>query len=269
MLRVLETRKFSKVGSTDSVDVDFRIIAATNRNPQDEIGAGRFRADLYYRLEGFTILLPALRDRREDMEILAQYFLTMFAAKYQKNVLGMMPNFLNALALRRWKGNVRELRNAIERAVVLCTGSMLTPDLLAQELEEMNYTGHLPPGMYGMPQQYAPNAYAPQGYMPLPAQHNGGYAPQGYAPQGYYPQGQQGGGMPMGGHFPQAGYGAPSGGDPSQDLQFSLRRAEDERARQEIVAALQSVGGHREKAAKLLGVSPATLYRKLQKFGIH
>jgi DNA-binding NtrC family response regulator len=275
MLRVLETRKFSKVGSTDSIDVDFRIIAATNRNPQEEITAGRFRADLYYRLEGFTIVLPALRDRREDMEILAQYFLTMFAAKYQKNVLGMMPNFLNALALRRWKGNVRELRNAIERAVVLCTGTMLTPDLLAQELEDISFTGHLPQGMYGMPHgggqhggqpQYAPNGY-PNAYAPM------GYAPQpnnqgGYAPQGYYPQGQ---GQPAGmqnAPYQQTGYGAPPG-DPSQDLQFSLRRAEDERARQEIVAALQSVGGHREKAAKLLGVSPATLYRKLQKFGIH
>jgi two-component system, NtrC family, response regulator len=303
MLRVLETRTFSKVGSTDSIDVDFRIIAATNRNPQEEITAGRFRADLYYRLEGFTIVLPSLRDRREDMEILAQYFLTMFAAKYQKNVLGMMPNFLNALALRRWKGNVRELRNAIERAVVLCTGTMLTPDLLAQELEDISFTGHLPQGMYGMPQQYAPNGYAPNGYTPNGYAPNGyapngyapnGYAPQGYAPQGYapmgyapqqptphsaytpqgyYPQGQSAG-MPNGtgtqnAPYPQAGYGAPSGADPSQDLQFSLRRAEDERARQEIVAALQSVGGHREKAAKLLGISPATLYRKLQKFGIH
>jgi DNA-binding NtrC family response regulator len=76
------------------------------------------------------------------------------------------------------------------------------------------------------------------------------------------------GGFPQGYGFGQTGYGAPINGDQAQDLQFSLRRAEDERARQEIVAALQSVGGHREKAAKLLGISPATLYRKLQKYDI-
>ncbi|TAE22882.1 MAG: sigma-54-dependent Fis family transcriptional regulator [Candidatus Kapaibacterium sp.] len=275
MLRVLETRKFSKVGSTDSIDVDFRIIAATNRNPQEEINAGRFRADLYYRLEGFTIILPALRERREDMEILAQYFLTSFAAKYQKNVLGMMPSFLNALAARRWKGNVRELRNAIERAVVLCTSTMLTPDLLAQELDDISFTGHLPQGMYGMPPQYAGGGYP----APYPAPH------QGYGQGGYYAQQGQGhgGGLPNG-NAGGGGYGAPHAHFPSyssnpynappmsaeqaQELQFSLRRAEDERARQEIVAALQSVGGHREKAAKLLGISPATLYRKLQKFDI-
>jgi DNA-binding NtrC family response regulator len=268
MLRVLETRKFAKVGSTDSIDVDFRIIAATNRNPQEEINAGRFRADLYYRLEGFTIVLPSLRERKEDMEILAQYFLTMFAAKYQKNVLGMMPNFLNALTLRRWKGNVRELRNAIERAVVLCTGTMLTPDLLAQELEDINFTGHLPQGMYGIPQQYAPSGY--QGNFPnaYPSAYPMGAPPNGMPyQQGYHPQQQGGAGGGYG--YAQAGYGAPPNGDQSQqDLQFSLRRAEDERARQEIVAALQSVGGHREKAAKLLGISPATLYRKLQKYDI-
>jgi DNA-binding NtrC family response regulator len=268
MLRVLETRKFAKVGSTDSIDVDFRIIAATNRNPQEEINAGRFRADLYYRLEGFTIVLPSLRERKEDMEILAQYFLTMFAAKYQKNVLGMMPNFLNALTLRRWKGNVRELRNAIERAVVLCTGTMLTPDLLAQELEDINFTGHLPQGMYGIPQQYAPSGY--QGNFPnaYPSAYPMGAPPNGMPyQQGYHPQQQGGAGGGYG--YAQAGYGAPPIGDQSQqDLQFSLRRAEDERARQEIVAALQSVGGHREKAAKLLGISPATLYRKLQKYDI-
>lgn len=264
MLRVLETRKFSKVGSTDSVDVDFRIIAATNRNPQEEINAGRFRADLYYRLEGFTIILPALRERREDMEILAQYFLTMFAAKYQKNVLGMMPNFLNTLATRRWKGNVRELRNAIERAVVLCTGTMLTPDLLAQELEDITFAGHLPQGMYGMPPQFAPNGYPPA-YPAYPMAAPLGGAQYGHHPQGYYQGGMQAAGGMQGGQ----GYGVPPlSPEQSNELQFSLRRAEDERARQEIIAALQSVGGHREKAAKLLGISPATLYRKLQKFDI-
>ncbi len=285
MLRVLETRKFGRVGSTDLIDVDFRVIAATNINPQEEIAAGRFRADLYYRLEGFTILLPSLRERPEDVEILAQYFLTMFAAKYQKNVLGMNPDFVRALSSRRWKGNVRELRNSIERAVVLCSSTMLTPNLLTPELEDIQFQGHLQPPQYGMqpypanyPQgggfqtnypspSFPPNGqpytyntqptYLPQGYLPNAYSHHG-YNQHGYAPFPLPPSG----GMDI----PQA----PNGQTPlsEADAQFSLRRAEDERARQEIIAALQASGGHREKAAKLLGISSATLYRKLQKYGI-
>lgn len=302
MLRVLETRKFGRVGSTELIDVDFRVIAATNINPQEEIAAGRFRADLYYRLEGFTIVLPSLRERREDIEILAQYFLTMFAAKYQKNVLGMTPDFLQALSARRWKGNVRELRNSLERAVVLCSSTMLTLNLLTPELEEIQFQQHpqqTPYGMQPYPQAYPPvgsgfqpngqpyaynaqPAYLPQGYPQNAYNQNGynqngysqnGYIPNGYTPNGYNPNGYNQNGYapfplpPSGGmdilHMPQ--------GDMQQseaDAQFSLRRAEDERAKQEIVAALQASGGHREKAAKLLGISSATLYRKLQKYGI-
>lgn len=289
MLRVLETRKFGRVGSTDLIDVDFRVIAATNVNPQEEIAAGRFRADLYYRLEGFTILLPSLRERPEDVEILAQYFLTMFAAKYQKNVLGMNPDFVRALSSRRWKGNVRELRNSMERAVVLCSSTMLTPNLLTPELDDIQFQGHLQPpttttmqyGMQPYPPNYPPGSGFQNNYMPSfspngqPYTYNtqSAYLPQGYLPNGYghhiynqsayapFPL------PPSGGvDIPQA----PNGQAPlsEADAQFSLRRAEDERARQEIVAALQASGGHREKAAKLLGISSATLYRKLQKYGI-
>ncbi len=297
MLRVLETRKFGRVGSTDLIDVDFRVIAATNVNPQEEINAGRFRADLYYRLEGFTILLPSLRERPEDVEILAQYFLTMFAAKYQKNVLGLNPDFLRALSARRWKGNVRELRNSIERAVVLCSSTMLTPNLLTPELDDIQFQSHPQQQPYGMqpyPANYPPAGGFPTNYPPgflpngQPYAYNAQqmYPPQGYVPNGYNPNGHNPNGYNPNGYnsYNQNGYAPfplpPSGGLDipqaqngeaslsEEDTQFSLRRAEDERARQEIVAALQASGGHREKAAKLLGISSATLYRKLQKYGI-
>lgn len=276
MLRVLETRKFGRVGSTDLIDVDFRVIAATNANPQDEIAGGRFRADLYYRLEGFTIVLPALRDRREDVQILAQYFLTMFAAKYQKNVLSMTPDFITAITARRWKGNVRELRNSMERAVVLCSSTMLTPNLLSPELEDLQFQSHLPQSAHGQPhpQQPYPQPYPLQ--MGFPHQYPQGVIYQNGQPYSYgfpaaYPQPiyaqPQNGGYLVG----QNGAGAETtveGAPDGEDAQFSLRRAEDERARQEIIAALQASGGHREKTAKLLGISAATLYRKLQKYGI-
>ena len=280
LLRVLETRKFGRVGSTDLIDIDFRVIAATNASPQEEIAAGRFRADLYYRLEGFTIVLPTLRDRREDIEILAQYFLTMFAAKYQKNVLGMTPDFLRAITSRRWKGNVRELRNSMERAVVLCSATMLTPNLLSPELEDLQFQGHLPQTAHGFPQgapqgmvylgSYPPgvvqNGY-PASYHSLPQPNQVyGYVPHTVYGHPFYPQN---GIPPMPLAPPDSADGTNEATKNGEvDTHFSLRRAEDERARQEIVAALQASGGHRERAAKLLGISPATLYRKLQKYGI-
>lgn len=285
MLRVLETRKFGRVGSTDLIDVDFRVIAATNVNPQEEIASGRFRADLYYRLEGFTIVLPSLRERREDIEILAQYFLTMFAAKYQKSVLGMTPDFLQALSSRRWKGNVRELRNSLERAVVLCSSTMLTPNLLTPELDDIQFQSHAPQqqqnpfgGMQPYPAAYTPGNFQPNypngpspngqpyAYNMNPAM--GSYHPQGYNPNGYNQYGYAPFPLPPTGgqDIPHAPHGTIQQSE--ADAHFSLRRAEDERAKQEIVAALQASGGHREKAAKLLGISSATLYRKLQKYGI-
>ncbi|MCU0424497.1 MAG: sigma-54 dependent transcriptional regulator [Candidatus Kapabacteria bacterium] len=292
LLRVLETRKFARVGSTELIDVDFRIIAATNANPQEEIASGRFRADLYYRLEGFTIVLPALRDRRGDIEILAQYFLTMFAAKYQKNVLSMSPEFIRAINARRWKGNVRELRNSMERAIVLCSGTVLSPDLLSPELEDLQFQSHLPQAVYnvgypaqvgipnGLPMQPYPVAYPAMGFPNYAGQYPAG------TPSAYIPNGMPNGnpmanpnGNGYNAPYPQQPYQTyiPNGAasengstsdEQSDDAQFSLRRAEDERARQEIIAALQASGGHREKTAKLLGISPATLYRKLQKYGI-
>jgi DNA-binding NtrC family response regulator len=285
MLRVLETRKFGRVGSTDLIDVDFRVIAATNVNPQEEIASGRFRADLYYRLEGFTIVLPSLRERREDIEILAQYFLTMFAAKYQKSVLGMTPDFLQALSSRRWKGNVRELRNSLERAVVLCSSTMLTPNLLTPELDDIQFQSHAPQqqqnpfgGMQPYPAAYTPGNFQPNypnGLSPngQPYAYNmnpamGSYHPQGYNPNGYNQYGYAPFPLPptSGLDIPHAPHGTMQQSE--ADPHFSLRRAEDVRAKQEIVAALQASGGHREKAAKLLGISSATLYRKLQKYGI-
>ncbi|MCS6809198.1 MAG: sigma-54 dependent transcriptional regulator, partial [Bacteroidota bacterium] len=288
LLRVLETHKLARVGSTELLDIDFRIIAATNANPQEEIAAGRFRADLYYRLEGFTIVLPALRDRQEDIEILARYFLNTFAAKYKKNVAHMSQEFIEALKQRRWKGNVRELRNSIERAVVLCSGTTLTPDLLSPELDDLHFQGHLPHAAYtpyGQPILGAP-AYpvSPLSYSPPPAvSHISSYAAPQYPAAHRFTQNNASAiATPYTIEHHAAHSTSPSNEqqqtqlpalqpEPAQESypQFSLRRAEDERARQEIIAALQASGGHREKTAKLLGISPATLYRKLQKYGIH
>ncbi len=135
LLRVLETGEFIKVGDTKSTKVDVRIIAATNRDLQEEVKTGRFREDLFYRINVFTITLPALRDRKKDIPELAVNFLKMFAQKTDKHIDGMSKDFSNHLQNHQWKGNIRELKNVIERAVILAEGSQLTADSLPVELQ--------------------------------------------------------------------------------------------------------------------------------------
>ena len=135
LLRVLETNEFIKVGDTKLTKVDVRIIAATNRDLQEELKTGRFREDLFYRINVFTITLPALRDRKKDIPVLANYFLQLFAQKTNKRFEGMSKDFIAHLQNHQWKGNIRELKNVIERAVILAEGFQLTADSLPVELQ--------------------------------------------------------------------------------------------------------------------------------------
>ncbi|MGC8552274.1 MAG: sigma 54-interacting transcriptional regulator [Phycisphaerae bacterium] len=130
LLRVLQEREFERVGDNQTVRVDVRIIAATNLNLQDEVAKGRFREDLFYRLNVVTINLPALRSRREDIPRLIDFFRDKFNAENGKNLNKISRDMLNVLVRYPWPGNVRELENAIERAVVLCRGDTLTEELL-------------------------------------------------------------------------------------------------------------------------------------------
>ncbi len=130
LLRVLETGSFIKIGGTKETEVDVRVIAATNRDLLKEVERGSFRSDLYYRLSVFTLKLPALRDRSEDIPLLAEYFLGEAAARMNRKVSKLDKTFLQLLARHSWKGNVRELKNIIERAVILCEGDTLTKDTL-------------------------------------------------------------------------------------------------------------------------------------------
>ncbi len=135
LLRVLETNEFIKVGDTKSTKVDVRIIAATNRDLQEEVKTGRFREDLFYRINVFTIMLPVLRDRKKDIPVLANYFLQLFAQKTNKRIEVMSKDFIAHLQNHQWKGNIRELKNVIERAVILAEGAQLTADSLPVELQ--------------------------------------------------------------------------------------------------------------------------------------
>jgi len=136
MLRVLETQEFYKVGETKPTKTDVRIIAATNRQLEQEIAAGHFRADLYYRLSAFQISLPSLNERRKDIPVLAAWFLQQISPKMNKRITGMTPAFLQALQQHSWKGNIRELRNVIERAAILTDTDILDTPVLPFDFQQ-------------------------------------------------------------------------------------------------------------------------------------
>ncbi|EGW21941.1 sigma54 specific transcriptional regulator, Fis family [Methylobacter tundripaludum SV96] len=125
LLRVLQEQEFERVGGSETIRVDVRVIAATNRNLAEEVSLGRFRSDLYYRLNVFPIEVPALRQRVADIPLLARFFLDKYAKKFGKRFDDIDPAGLDYLRQYLWPGNVRELQNVIERAVILSQGSLL------------------------------------------------------------------------------------------------------------------------------------------------
>lgn len=128
LLRFLEERTFRRVGGTKETSVDVRIIAATNRDIQKLIKEGKFREDLFYRLNVVTIDMPPLRSRGEDIRLLTNHFVDRFAREFKKNIRDITPEAQQKLNNYSWPGNVRELRNVIERAVLLCRGETINPD---------------------------------------------------------------------------------------------------------------------------------------------
>lgn len=128
LLRVLHDHEFERIGGKDTIKVDIRVLAATNKDLQEEIRKGRFREDLYYRLNVVEIKIPPLKDRMEDLSLLVDFFLKCFSAKYKKEGLKISENALRLLSSYDWPGNIRELRNVIERAVVLSRQSVVEPE---------------------------------------------------------------------------------------------------------------------------------------------
>lgn len=134
LLRVLEKGEFERVGGEKTLKVDVRFIAATNRDLEREVSEGRFREDLFYRLNVITIHLPPLRERRDDIPILSNFFVIKYTKKYKKEIKGFTPDAMDALCAYHWPGNVRELENVIERAIVLCKKNTLSVDHLPRNV---------------------------------------------------------------------------------------------------------------------------------------
>jgi DNA-binding NtrC family response regulator len=233
LLRVLETMSFYRVGGTRKVDVNVRIIAATNVDLASAVQQGRFRHDLFYRINGIRIALPPLRERREDVPMLAEHFLKTFAPHRE---LTISPEAREVLVGYRWPGNVRELRNVIERAVLLASGDRIEPRDLPVEMTARDAQGLMP----------APQAFA--------ARQAVGAVGFDHGPGSLHANGGSSGN----------GFHHGAAGDATDGADSVARLAEIER--REILSALERTNWHQGKTAELLGISPSTLYRRLRAY---
>lgn len=198
LLRAIQQREVQRVGGDKPLTVDVRILAATNRDLKAEVEAGQFREDLYYRLNVVTLVAPALRERSEDIPLLAQHFLVLFAERNGKRLTGFTPRAMDALIKAPWRGNVRELENAVERAVILTPGEYVT------ERE-------LPPGLLAEAciEEDCPTETADLAGQPL-----------------------------------------------------------EEVERRAVLATLEQTRGNKSEAARILGITRATLHKKLKQYGL-
>jgi two-component system response regulator HydG len=141
LLRVLQEKKFTPVGSNREIEMNVRIVAATNRNLEAMIKDGTYREDLFYRLNVLPIQLPPLRERKNDIEELAKYFIDRFNQRYKKNIKGFSEEALNALKAHRWPGNIRELENVMEHAFVLETSDLINVPSLPEKIRGLDHSG--------------------------------------------------------------------------------------------------------------------------------
>lgn len=193
LLRAIQEGEVKPVGGEQSVKVDVRIVAATNQDIAQAMAAGRFRPDLYYRLNVIVITLPELKDRREDIPLLAKHFLEVYSQRLKKEVHDIAPEAMALLMDHEWPGNVRELENCMERAVVLARGEMIQAENLPRGLRQMTT---------------------------------------------------------------------------ERSISFSVGTPLDVLERQALLATLQDVKGNKTTAARLLGISQRTLYRKIKGYGL-
>ena len=210
LLRFLQERTVQRVGSAKTLALDVRVVAATNRDLAERVRAGLFREDLYYRLNVVPVVLPALRERREDIPLLAARFLQKAAAKYHREGLSFSPEAVELMTRYDWPGNVRQLENLIERVAILCKDAVIGPQAFADEMRDARTT----------PTQSPPDTITPLLSLTPP---------------------------PVG--------------------DVSLRRV-DQIEKQAITDALRQAGGSVRNAAHALGLSQATIYRKLKRYAI-
>ncbi|WNJ18087.1 sigma 54-interacting transcriptional regulator [Pontibacter sp. G13] len=285
LLRLLENGDFLRVGSNKVMKADVRVIAATNKNLVDLIRQGKFREDLFFRLNTVSITIPPLRDRGDDIELLFSYFALVFAEKYNRDPLVLDQDAIPLMYQYRWPGNVRELRNLVEKLTVLVKGDIVSPTILKNNLLiQDSYLPSVLPNQPG-PESTNSNAYAEgrEGMLLNMIYELGKEMAD--LKKMVYQLGMQQGNMPENGR--PTGYPIPNQGggyavepletpvyqapiqpirEPSQLLEESLSLEKKEK--ELITKALNKHGNNRKKAASELGISERTLYRKIKNYDI-
>ncbi|HVX87718.1 MAG TPA: sigma-54 dependent transcriptional regulator [Gemmatimonadales bacterium] len=271
LLRVLESRTFFRVGGVAPIKVDVRVVAATNRSLRDQVGLGRFRDDLYYRLNVLSLYLPPLRERREDIPLLVRRFIREFSASHDRSFRGITAEAMQLLVNAPWPGNVRQLRNLVESMVVLAPGGEIRPSDIPPDILE-GASRMLPVRIEGMGNGQVSNQeleFILRSLMDLRLQveelrhrlDDGPQRVQVIDVTDTHPVAEvevMSEGRPAGDHRPSA----------SGALLYrpGMTMAEVERAA--IEAALREHEGNRRKAAEELGIGERTLYRKLKQYGL-
>jgi len=235
-LRVLEEKRVTPVGGNESREVDFRLVAATNRDLRAEIEAGRFRQDLYYRLSVVTVEIPLLRERKDDIPLLVERFRDLFAREHGKPVIGVTPAALAALVGYAWPGNVRELKNVLESAVLFAAGTRIDVSDLPAAVR-----GRAAAAPAGAPGAAKPRSGEWPAVRPAPVA-SAEAAPEALA---------------------ASSVAAPE--EPASVATF-VGKTMAEIEREAILTALQVTGGNRRRAAEALGIGLRTLQRKLKEY---
>lgn len=243
LLRVLQERTIEPLGSVKPQPVDVRVICATNRNLRQEVQAGNFREDLYFRLNVLEVIIPPMRERIEDLPLLVNRLLTRLCRKNKKDIRGVSQDYLQALSNYSWPGNVRELENVLERSLILSRADILGPESLPAQI--MEAAGSFSAFAYGQAPAGSLSASA-QAAASFPASGAGGQA---HSYSALPPNGGAGG-------FFMSGP-APVFASPLEEAEYKA-----------LVQALNANGGHRERTADALGVSRRTLQYKLKRFGL-
>ena len=272
LLRVLEERKLTRVGGTTQIPIDVRVVAATNRPLRDSVEEGRFRPDLYYRLNVLSIYLPPLRERREDIPLLVRRFVKEFSSQHDRQFHGISAEAMQILMSYPWPGNVRELRNLVESMVVLAPGREIGPDDIPRSIREGGAARFLPVhvgpvvrgalGAEGRELEFLVRSMlelrlqVEELRRRLDEERRDGHWVGEVHPAA------------IGSGSINAAIEPPNQPAPPSTLTLTpgMTMAEIERAA--IEAALRDTRGNRRKAAEMLDIGERTLYRKLRDYGI-
>lgn len=283
LLRALQERVVEPLGAVKPVEIDVRIIAATNRNLREAVAKGEFREDLYFRLNVLELISPPLRDRLDDLPLLVSRLLDKLGRKNRKSVRGVSPDFMQKLTTHAWPGNVRELENVLERALILSRSELLNVESLPPVFIDppkvaptMQTQFAQQDGMASGQQNYGqPNLNAPAGaeFSGQGAAQNGFGQPE-FAPTDFHRTdfSSQSGYNNQAAYNGQQGYNGqaeqmpPQNGNGSRTI--SRPKTLDDAERQALIEALNANGGHRERTADALGISRRTLQYKLRKYGL-